>query len=538
VGHACGGPSLLSGADQSFSTSDHSSKADSSRRDDGVVFDPQPGPRWSAIWSGPVLSALHNPLQKAVCGRGVVSVGPDVAGSVAARGWLLYFYPMTRLRSALYVDFDNVFSGLLDLDRKAAFAFAEEPRMWLDGLAETRHGPSTRSFLIRRCYINPAGWRKDGLSEERTYFSKFRPYFTRDGFEVIDCPSLTSRHKNAADIRVCLDILESLSRETRYDEYVIASGDSDFTPLLHRLRAADRQIMLLATTETAVAYRSIADEFMEVHQVIELMLGTYATTGPSPDEYGAGPRQVREPNQAETVSDQPDDLSAAFRQLVEESLKHSSEPLLLAQLGVKVRGKLGDYIERSDWFGAGSLSKAIVSLGIPGVRTRGHYVWIQGVHDEPEDATVISEGLGEPQQRLAEFEAEQPEFVVQLCRVAEVPRLGSTTWPRVFDKLGAYATQEGFNLTSATRWVRDQLAVEGVEVGRGAVGRTIRGATFGGAALTMRPAPTAAQIALAFLSNAVRRAAAVGLTFTDGQLGQLRSWLYPGIPDSALGEIY
>jgi uncharacterized LabA/DUF88 family protein len=39
----------------------------------------------------------------------------------------------------------------------------------------------------------------------------------------------------------------------RYDEFVIASADSDFTPLLQRLRAADRRTTLLATFDAVEA---------------------------------------------------------------------------------------------------------------------------------------------------------------------------------------------------------------------------------------------------------------------------------------------
>jgi hypothetical protein len=42
---------------------------------------------------------------------------------------------MDSVRSVLYLDFDNVFSGLLKLDPKLAMRFVEEPQVWLKGLA-------------------------------------------------------------------------------------------------------------------------------------------------------------------------------------------------------------------------------------------------------------------------------------------------------------------------------------------------------------------------------------------------------------------
>ena len=63
--------------------------------------------------------------------------------------------------------------------------------------------------------------------------------------KVIECFSLTNR-KNAADIRIVIDILQSLSRPTRYDEFIIASSDSDFTPLLQCLRANGHRTIILS----------------------------------------------------------------------------------------------------------------------------------------------------------------------------------------------------------------------------------------------------------------------------------------------------
>ncbi|MGD9705430.1 MAG: hypothetical protein AB7Q42_04295 [Acidimicrobiia bacterium] len=92
-----------------------------------------------------------------------------------------------RVRAALYLDFDNIFGGLIALDPESALAVAQAPLEWLERLSvrHTLDGP--RSWLVRRCYMNPAGWVADPRSStgERLYFSKYRPYFTRAGFEVI-----------------------------------------------------------------------------------------------------------------------------------------------------------------------------------------------------------------------------------------------------------------------------------------------------------------------------------------------------------------
>ncbi|HSO90838.1 MAG TPA: hypothetical protein VLR70_06800 [Arthrobacter sp.] len=91
------------------------------------------------------------------------------------------------VRAAMFVDFDNVYTGLLALDPAAAKRFAEDPKHWTEALADGGAGEDSRRFLIRNCYLNPV------------VYSKYRTYWTRAGFRVIDCPSLTQRHNAGAD---------------------------------------------------------------------------------------------------------------------------------------------------------------------------------------------------------------------------------------------------------------------------------------------------------------------------------------------------
>lgn len=81
-------------------------------------------------------------------------------------------------RSALFVDFDNIYLGLLDTDAAAARAFAESPDRWVEALTAGEEDASQfrRRWLVRVCYLNPVR------------FGAFRPFFTRSGFRVVDCP--------------------------------------------------------------------------------------------------------------------------------------------------------------------------------------------------------------------------------------------------------------------------------------------------------------------------------------------------------------
>ncbi|WP_309232728.1 NYN domain-containing protein, partial [Actinotalea sp. JY-7885] len=166
-----------------------------------------------------------------------------------------------RLRCALFVDFDNVYIGLRRLDPAAAEAFASQPGHWLSALetGSDADGDFTRRFLVRACYLNPS------------VFSQFRPNFTRAGFQVVDCPSLTQQGKSSADISLVLDAVDALAASTHYDEFVLMSADADFTPLALRWRAADRKVTIITASPAAAAYRAVADTVVTADGLAEIV---------------------------------------------------------------------------------------------------------------------------------------------------------------------------------------------------------------------------------------------------------------------------
>lgn len=136
--------------------------------------------------------------------------------------------------AALFVDFDNIFISLEQQSKHIANQFAANPDRWLDWLEHSMQKEARRRILIRRCYLNPQS------------FSNFRPYFIRSAFEVVDCPPLTARGKTSTDIHLVMDVLDTLNHPTHYQEFIILSGDSDFTPVLLRLRMHNRRTSVLS----------------------------------------------------------------------------------------------------------------------------------------------------------------------------------------------------------------------------------------------------------------------------------------------------
>jgi len=253
----------------------------------------------------------------------------------------------SHVRSALFVDFDNIFINLQQLDNRYAIEFATSPDSWLSWLEQEMAGTQfdaearRRRILIRRAYLNPNS------------FSSYRPYFIRSAFEVVDCPPLTSRGKTSTDIHMVMDILDALSHDTHIDEFIVLSGDADFTPVLLRLRQHDRRSAVLAPGYASPAYKAACDFLIQPDNFIRQALG-FAAQDDEP--------AVRPPQR---------DVPAAPRILLERMAKRLREVAsvpggIQASELPAVYKEFPEFRESNHWLGYFSLrrlTEALVGLG-------------------------------------------------------------------------------------------------------------------------------------------------------------------------------
>ncbi len=264
--------------------------------------------------------------------------------------------------SAFFVDYDNIYLSLKRKSEEAAKRFAKDAGVWLreienGKLITATNGPfegGKRRIVMSRCYGNPVPRRnQNDNSTDMNSFPFVRHHFLRSGFEVIDCPPLTAQLKNSSDIRMVMDVRDYLTHETYFDEFIILSGDADFTPVLHRLRAHARRTVIFANDFTAAPYTAISDGEVRESDLINLIL-----TGQVDEARDGTPPAL-------TSSAQIEDARVEILNEVAAVVRAAPQPVPLEALAERAQRALGhDKTVATGWAGAGSFRDLLIK-GLP-----------------------------------------------------------------------------------------------------------------------------------------------------------------------------
>lgn len=411
---------------------------------------------------------------------------------------------MRRLRSAMFVDFDNVFSGLQRLDPEAARTFAEDPSRWVESLTagEGEDGPYIRRFLVRKCYLNPSP------------YSRYRPNFTRAGFQVVDCPSLTQQGKSSADINLVLDAVDALSATTRFDEFVFMSADADFTPLVARCRAADRQVTIVTPGPTAAAYRAVADSVIAVDSFIGML-----TSGATTDVTAT----VATPAGKTADSVATANLYPALLEAATTTVRH----LVNTADGPVALGAVADAAQRacpqlreSAWDGNGSFSGWLhqvapdlpVDTHVPG------YVW---------DPARFSEDDLPAERTVSQVGPTLTDLQRQVAATTDIPALTSSDYRLLLERLAFDLALTPFNRTATSKRVRDECAQNGRSIGRAAINFVINGLLLAGENLGGEP--TAEELARVWVDNVLGLCRGARIELSDESSTEISEWVSGGL---------
>ena len=142
---------------------------------------------------------------------------------------------LRKVRCALFVDFENVALA------RDATALARLIAWLEDGQFDSRsERPSKRQMIVKRVYWNSSS-------------EVLRETFEAAGFEVVLCPKFAGL-RNGADIRIALDVAEHCIRKPGIEEYILFTTDSDFVPVLQRLRERKRRTTVLVDESKPAIY--------------------------------------------------------------------------------------------------------------------------------------------------------------------------------------------------------------------------------------------------------------------------------------------
>src|ERR1700685_284107 len=94
-------------------------------------------------------------------------------------------------------------------------------------------------------------------------YKEFKRSLHEAAFELIEIPHLRQSGKNSADIRMVVDALDLCYTKGHVDTFVILSGDSDFSPLVGKLRENDKTVIGVGVkNSTSDLFLNNCDEFI------------------------------------------------------------------------------------------------------------------------------------------------------------------------------------------------------------------------------------------------------------------------------------
>ena len=141
---------------------------------------------------------------------------------------------------ALFCDFENVALGVREA-KYAQFDIRKVlERLLLKG-----------SIVVKKAYCD---WER---------YKDFKAAMHQAAFELIEIPHVRQSGKNSADIRMVVDALDLCYTKAHVDTFVIISGDSDFSPLVSKLRENNKTVIGIGVKKsTSDLLMANCDEFI------------------------------------------------------------------------------------------------------------------------------------------------------------------------------------------------------------------------------------------------------------------------------------
>ncbi len=148
---------------------------------------------------------------------------------------------------ALFCDFENIALGVRDANYAKFDIMKVLERLLLKG-----------SIVVKKAYCD---WER---------YKDFKATMHEAAFELIEIPHTRQSGKNSADIRMVVDALDLCYTKSHVDTFVIISGDSDFSPLVSKLRENAKTVIGIGVKgSTSDLLSANCDEFIFYDDLVQ-----------------------------------------------------------------------------------------------------------------------------------------------------------------------------------------------------------------------------------------------------------------------------
>ncbi|HUS98390.1 MAG TPA: NYN domain-containing protein [Hyphomicrobiaceae bacterium] len=171
---------------------------------------------------------------------------------------------------AVFCDFENVALGVRDAKFSKFNIQLILERLLLKG-----------SIVAKKAYCD---WDR---------YKEFKPTMHEAAFELIEIPHTRQSGKNSADIRMVVDALDLCYTKTHIDTFVIVSGDSDFSPLVSKLRENAKTVIGVGVkNSTSDLLMNSCDEFIFYDDLVRASSSAKSAKRPAAPRRSAAERRT------------------------------------------------------------------------------------------------------------------------------------------------------------------------------------------------------------------------------------------------------
>ena len=302
-----------------------------------------------------------------------------------------------NISMALFCDFENVALGVRDAQYDKFDIKPILERLLLKG-----------SIVVKKAYCD---WER---------YKGFKATMHEANFELIEIPHVRQSGKNSADIRMVVDALDLCYTKAHVNTFVIISGDSDFSPLVSKLRENAKQVIGVGVKQsTSDLLVANCDEFIFYDDLVRESQRTSSRR-----QHQGQPQQAAPRRSAEEERQRRDEMEMRRSQAIEMAVetfdalvaeRGDSGKIWASVLKEAIKRRKPDFNET--WYGFRAFGNLLEEAQARGLLEFGR--------DEKSGAYVFRQGAtpGRPERQ------ERPERVERMDRIEQAPMPVASTEP-------------------------------------------------------------------------------------------------------------